>query len=39
MGFSLGKIIQEKGEFFKKFTNIKDILFVRAGHEIAIKEN
>ena len=38
MGFSLKKIIQERGDFFKKFTNIKDILFVRAGQKIAIKE-
>ena len=39
MGFSLKKIVQERGEFFKKFNNIKDILFVRAGQRIVIKEN
>lgn len=38
MGFSLQKIIKEDGDFFKKFENIKDILFVRAGQDIAIKE-
>jgi hypothetical protein len=38
MGFSLKKIIQENGEFFKKFNNIKDLLFVRAGQEIVTKE-
>ncbi len=38
MGFSLQKLIGEEGEFFRRFMNIKDILFVRAGQEIAIKE-
>ena len=38
MGFSLKKLIQEKGEFFTQFTNIKDILFVRAGQKIAISD-
>jgi hypothetical protein len=39
MGFSLIKIIQEKGEFFGRFEQIKDILFVRAGQRIAISES
>jgi hypothetical protein len=38
MGFSLSKIIEEKGEFFGRFEAIKDILFVRAGQRIAISE-
>ncbi|MFQ5754340.1 MAG: amino acid permease, partial [bacterium] len=38
MGFSLDKLTQEKGEFFKHFQNIKDILFVRAGQKIVISE-
>ena len=38
MGFSLKKLIQEKGEFFTQFTNIKDILFVRAGQKIVISD-
>ncbi|MFQ5637491.1 MAG: amino acid permease [bacterium] len=38
MGFSLKKVIQENGEFFKKFSNIKEILFVRAGQRIVISE-
>jgi len=36
MGFSLQKLIEEKGEFFKKFGSLKDILFVRAGQKIVI---
>ncbi len=39
MGFSLDKLTQEKGEFFKRFSNIKEILFVRAGQKIAIRES
>jgi len=39
MGFSLGKLTQEKGDFFKRFDNIKDILFVRAGQKIVISES
>jgi hypothetical protein len=39
MGFSLDKVVEEKGDFFKKFSNVKDILFVRAGQRIAIEEN
>jgi len=38
MGFSLDKLTQEKGDFFKRFENIKDILFVRAGQKIVISE-
>ena len=38
MGFSLNKVTQEKGEFFKRFKNIKEILFVRAGQKIVISE-
>jgi amino acid transporter len=38
LGFSLKKIIKENGAFFKKFENIKDILFVRAGQKIAITD-
>lgn len=36
MGFSLTKLVNEKGEFFTKFANIGDILFVRAGQKILI---
>ena len=38
MGFSATKIIQEKGEFFKSFKGINEILFVRAGQRISISE-
>ena len=38
MGFSLKKLTQDKGEFFKSFDKIKDLLFVRAAHKIAITE-
>ena len=38
MGFSLNKLTKEKGQFFKEFENIEDILFVRAGQKIAITE-
>jgi amino acid transporter len=38
MGFSLDKIIQENGKYFKSFEKIKEILFVRADHKIAISE-
>ncbi len=34
MGFSLDKIIEEKGQFFNAFNSIKEILFVRADHKI-----
>ena len=39
MGFSLNKIVEEKGAFFKQFKTVQDILFVRAGHRIAIENN
>jgi hypothetical protein len=39
MGFSLNKIIQEKGAFFKSFAIIKELLFVRAGQKIVISED
>ena len=32
------KFTKDKGEFFKGFENIKDILFVRAGQKIIISE-
>lgn len=38
MGFSLKKLKKEKGGFFKKFENVKDILFVRAGQKIVITD-
>jgi len=38
MGFSLKKLTQEEGEFFKMFGNIKDVLFVRAGQKIVISD-
>lgn len=37
MGFSLAKLVEENGEFFTRFANIKDLLFVRAGQRIAIQ--
>ncbi|RMF57152.1 MAG: amino acid permease, partial [Calditrichaeota bacterium] len=38
MGFSLHKLLEEKGDFFKRFPPVKDILFVRAGQKIVIIE-
>jgi amino acid transporter len=38
MGFSLDKLTQEQGAFFTRFTNVNEILFVRAGQKIAIHE-
>ena len=38
MGFSLTKLTQEQGAFFKRFENIHDVLFVRAGKRISISE-
>ena len=38
MGFSLDRITKEKGEYFKKFYTIKDLLFVRAGQRIIISD-
>jgi len=37
-GFSLSKLEAEEGAFFKGFTKIKDILFVRADQKIIIGE-
>ena len=37
-GFSVTKLVDEKGTFFKSFAKIKDILFVRAGQKIIINE-
>jgi amino acid transporter len=39
MGFSIKKITEEQGKFFKSFENINEILFVRAGHRIVISES
>jgi hypothetical protein len=36
MGFSFKKLKKEKGEFFRKFGNVKDILFINAGQKIII---
>lgn len=38
MGFSLDKLTKEQGAFFKRFSDIKDVLFVRAGQKIIISE-
>jgi hypothetical protein len=38
MGFSLKKLTQEQGAFFKRFEKIHDVLFVRAGKRISISE-
>jgi len=38
MGFSLSKLAQEQGDFFKRFPKINDILFVRAGQKIVISD-
>lgn len=38
MGFSVTKLSKEKGAFFRKFDNINEVLFVRAGQKIAISE-
>ena len=38
MGFSLDKITDQKGEYFKMFADVKDLLFVRAGQRIVISE-
>jgi amino acid transporter len=39
MGFSIKKLTEEQGKFFKSFENISEILFVRAGHRIMISES
>jgi hypothetical protein len=36
MGFSLEKLVKQKGSFFKRFEGINDILFVQAGQRIII---
>jgi len=38
MGFSLNKLSEEQGAFFKQFEGVKEILFVRADQRIAISE-
>jgi len=38
MGFSLKKLAQQKGDFFRRFAKIKEILFVLAGQKIVISE-
>ena len=38
MGFSIKKLTEEQGAFFKAFKDIKDILFVRAGQKIIISD-
>jgi amino acid transporter len=37
-GFSLSKLEEDKGAFFKSFSEIEEILFVRAGQRIVISE-
>lgn len=39
MGFSINKLAQDKGEFLKKFSDINDLLFVRAGQKIIISDD
>jgi len=38
MGFSISKLQQENGAFFKRFESVNDLLFVRAGQQIAISD-
>jgi amino acid transporter len=38
MGFSLKKLTQQKGAFFRRFEGIKEILFVLAGQKIVISD-
>jgi len=38
MGFSVSKLQQDKGAYFKRFDSINDVLFVRAGQQIAISD-
>lgn len=38
LGFSLEKVIEERGEYFKRFDTMNDILFVRAGQSIIITD-
>ena len=37
-GFSVSKLAEDQGAFFKSFENIPDILFIRAGQRISIEE-
>ncbi|MFC1569667.1 amino acid permease [bacterium] len=39
MGFSLDKLTQEQGAFFRRFESIHDVLFVRAGERISISDD
>ena len=39
MGFSLDKLTQEQGAFFRRFEAIHDVLFVRAGERISISDD
>jgi hypothetical protein len=38
MGFSVSKLQEDKGAYFKRFDTINDVLFVRAGQQIAISD-
>ena len=38
MGFSVAKLEDDKGSYFKRFESINDILFVRAAQQIAISD-
>jgi amino acid transporter len=38
MGFSVSKLQEDKGAYFKRFNTINDILFVKAGQQIAISD-
>jgi len=38
MGFSRDKIKEQKGEYFRRFADVRDLLFVRAGQKIVISE-
>jgi hypothetical protein len=38
MGFSVAKLQQDSGAFFKRFDAVNDLLFVRAGQQIAISD-
>jgi len=38
LGFSVSKLQEDKGAYFKKFDTVNDVLFVHAGEEIAISD-
>jgi amino acid transporter len=38
MGFSVSKLEEDKGTYFKRFDTLNDVLFVRAAQQIAISE-